>query len=274
MFDFLLTQSNTGNPTEITILITVLSSFFLSSLIVLTYELTTKGIERPVHFLQSMALVSIVSATVMQAIGDSLARGLGMLGALAIIRFRTRLNDPRNIVFMFAAIAAGIACGVLGFTTAFIGTIGFCIAAIILRFSPLSNRAELVGNLRVRLPQNGDTEEALTKVLKEYCQYFELQEVNLETVSVKAPRLEDDLSTEVLTDTTEEEVEAIIENENDTTEIIKRPKRPRIKKQVKELIYLIRMKRKKRITDLSDKIGEITEVKGVRIRFEKHKPEL
>ncbi len=140
MFEFLLTHHNTENPTALTILITVLCSFFLASLLVLTYELTTKGIHRPVHFLQSMALISIVAATVMQAIGDSIARGLGMLGALAIIRFRTVLNDPRNMAFMFAALATGIACGVFGFTIAFIGTIGFCVAAVLLRFSPLAHR--------------------------------------------------------------------------------------------------------------------------------------
>ena len=118
MLEFLTIQNNPDHPSFTSILIAILCSFFLSSLIVFTYQITTRDISRPAHLLQSMSLIAIVAATVMQAIGDSLARGLGMLGALAIIRFRTVLNDPRNMAFMFASIAAGIACGVFGFTIA------------------------------------------------------------------------------------------------------------------------------------------------------------
>jgi uncharacterized membrane protein YhiD involved in acid resistance len=75
----------------------------------------------------------------MLAIGDSLARGLGMIGALAIIHFRTNLRDPRNIIFMFASLAVGIACGVHGYNTAFMGTVAFCAAAFLLRLTPFSN---------------------------------------------------------------------------------------------------------------------------------------
>ncbi|MEM9884483.1 MAG: DUF4956 domain-containing protein [Bacteroidota bacterium] len=177
MFEFLLTHSSTENPTALSILITVLCAFFLSSLIVLTYELTTKSIYRPLHFLQSMALISIVSAMVMQAIGDSLARGLGMLGALAIIRFRTNLDDPRNMTFMFAAIATGIACGVFGFTIAFIGTIGFCVAAVVLRFSPLASTDDLLGKLRMDIVKDSNTYELAQQILRRHCLKVEVEQI-------------------------------------------------------------------------------------------------
>lgn len=177
MFDFLLTQQPMDNPTALSILVTVLCAFFLSALIVLTYELTTKTIERPLHFLQSMALISIVSAMVMQAIGDSLARGLGMLGALAIIRFRTRLDDPRNMTFMFASIAVGIACGVFGFTIAFVGTIVFCVGAFLLRYSPLSNTDELLGSLRIDLPKGSRTNQQLQQLLRQHCRQVTVKQI-------------------------------------------------------------------------------------------------
>ena len=72
-----------------------------------------------------MALGSIVGAMVMMAIGDSLARGLGAFGALAIIRFRTRIQDARNIIFLFASLSVGLAIGVFGYTIAFVGTLLF-----------------------------------------------------------------------------------------------------------------------------------------------------
>jgi len=127
--------------------------------------------------MQALALVSMVAATVMQAIGDSLARGLGMLGALSIIRFRTVLDDPRNMTFMFASLAVGIATGVYGFTIAFIGTLFFCIGAVILRFSPLSNTKELIGSLKIELPKEGDEESEFNKILDSYCHHYELEQI-------------------------------------------------------------------------------------------------
>ena len=99
MLDYLSLQGTTENPTFLTILFTVLLAFLLSSLIAFTYNKTTRKVMTPVDFLQTLILLAIVAATVMQAIGDSLARGLGMLGALAIIRFRTTLRTPRNMAF-------------------------------------------------------------------------------------------------------------------------------------------------------------------------------
>ena len=177
MFDIQLLENSPDTPSFYRVLITVVFAFFLSSLITITYEFTTKSIYKKAHFLQSLALISIVAATVMQAIGDSLARGLGMLGALAIIRFRTVLDDPRNISFMFASLAAGISCGVFGFTIALTGTVIFCLAAVILRFSPYSNSNELIGNLKLRVPRSDDQRGLIEKRLKTHCKNFELDQL-------------------------------------------------------------------------------------------------
>jgi uncharacterized membrane protein YhiD involved in acid resistance len=169
------------------ILLVVLSSFFLSFLIVLTYQITSRDMKKSPNFIQSLALISIVSATVMQAIGDSLARGLGMLGALAIIRFRTRLDNPRNMVFMFASIAAGIACGVLGFTIAFVGTIGFCLAALVIHFSRNSFQADVSGNIRLSLPSSSFQAEKIESILKKYCSSFKLDQYQISAENSSSP---------------------------------------------------------------------------------------
>ncbi len=241
MFEFLLTHNNTDNPTALGILITVLCSFFLSSIIVLTYELTTKGIHRPVHFLQSMVLISIVAATVMQAIGDSLARGLGMLGALAIIRFRTVLDNPRNMSFMFAALATGIACGVFGFTIAFIGTFGFCTAAIILRFSPLANADELTGTLKIDIPINSDLEDSIAKILTSYCDKFVLNQIRFLNLR-KTGKIKD-----VAGNVIEER-----ELEN-----------------LKELNYSVRLKRGKTMSNFANDLEKLPDLRDLRLKFGK-----
>lgn len=241
MFEFLVTHNNTDNPTAQGILITVLCSFFLSSIIVLTYELTTKGIHRPVHFLQSMVLISIVAATVMQAIGDSLARGLGMLGALAIIRFRTVLDNPRNMSFMFAALATGIACGVFGFTIAFIGTFGFCIAAIILRFSPLANTDELTGTLKIEIPKDSDLELKIEEVLKEYCAKTVLDQIRF--LNLRKTGKIKDVAGNVIEETALE--------------------------KLKELTYQVRLKRNKNRQTFANDLEQLPDLRDLRLKFGK-----
>ena len=98
MFDFSSLTNNLEGSSLTNVIVIALVSFVLSSLIALIYQKTSRELESPKYFIQALILISIPVATVMQAIGDSLARGLGMLGALAIIRFRTTLRNPRNMV--------------------------------------------------------------------------------------------------------------------------------------------------------------------------------
>ena len=174
MLDFLTLQTTSENPTFISILYTVLLSFLLTSVIAVTYEKTFRGLSYSRNFVQSMILGGIAAGMVMQAIGDNLARGLGMLGALAIIRFRTSFKDPRDIVFMFAAVAAGISCGVFGYGIAVIGTLGFCGAAVILYFSPLGEYRYYDGLLRFNLESASPARAGLDGVLSKNCRTFAL----------------------------------------------------------------------------------------------------
>ena len=147
MLDILELQTTAVNPTVITILYTVIRAFLLSTMIAFTYQKTFRGLSYSRNYLQALVLSSIVASTVMQAIGDSLASGLGMLGALAIIRFRTSLKEPRDIIFMFACLAAGIACGVNGYDIAVVGTLAFCIIAFVLHYSPFGQESYFDGML-------------------------------------------------------------------------------------------------------------------------------
>lgn len=133
MFEIL--KQNTSEHSSITVLIVISLSFCLSALISFTYEFTKGESHNFNYFTQTLFLIGITSCIIVQAVGDSLARGIGMLGALSIIRFRTNFKNPRNICFVFASLAAGIACGVNGVIIATIGTLFFCVIAVLLYFS-------------------------------------------------------------------------------------------------------------------------------------------
>ena len=152
MFDLSSLTNNLEGSSLTNVIVIALVSFVLSSLIALTYQKTTRELESPRYFIQSLILISIPVATVMQAIGDSLARGLGMLGALAIIRFRTTLRNPRNMVFMFTSISVGIAAGVYGIAIAVTGTLSFCMVVLLIHFSDLSKKTSIIAMLQFEIP--------------------------------------------------------------------------------------------------------------------------
>lgn len=241
LFDIELLNYDPGTPSFYIMFLTALLAFFLSSIIAITYEFTTQSIYRKAHFLQSLALIGIVAATVMQAIGDSVAIGLGMLGALSIIRFRTVLDDPRNITFMFASLAAGISCGVLGYSIAITGTLVFCLSAIIMRYSPMSQANELIGELRLQVPKEIDIQKNIEKKLKLHCRNFELNQLKF-------------LNPKKVQTITEVGIPAI--EEIDRTNL-------------QEFNYLIRLKRTASIPNLEESMREIDGLEGLRLNFQK-----
>jgi uncharacterized membrane protein YhiD involved in acid resistance len=174
MLDFLTLQTEASNPTFISVIYTTLLAFILSMLIALTYERTYRGLSYSRNYVQALILSAIVAAMIMQAIGDSLGRGLGMIGALSIIRFRTVFKDPKDIIFMFASLAAGISCGVFGYSIAVAGTVAFCIVAFFLYLTPFGQERYYDGMLRFNMETNADNTIVIEKILKSYCKNFAL----------------------------------------------------------------------------------------------------
>ena len=117
----------------------LLLAFVLSSSIALTYHFTFTGDDFPNNFFQAIVLSSIVTAMIIMSVGNNLAVGFGIIGAVAVIRFRTLISDPRNMIFMFAGISIGITTGVYGYAVSVSGTVLFCISAILLKYSKYGN---------------------------------------------------------------------------------------------------------------------------------------
>ncbi len=138
MWDSFLDESFYEFPSFEVALFSLLLAFALSTVIAFTYKFTYRGVAFSGNFFQAMILASIATATIIMAVGNNLAVGFGIVGAIAIIRFRTRIGEPRNIIFIFAAIGVGIASGVYGYAIAVAGTLIFCLVAIILYYSPYS----------------------------------------------------------------------------------------------------------------------------------------
>ncbi len=167
-------QTTTGNITIISLVYSSLLAFVLSTLIAITYEKTYRALSYSRNYVQTLILIAIVASTVMQAVGDNLARGLGIMAAMAVIRFRTNFKDSRDIVFVFASLAVGVSCGVNGYSIAIVGAFMFIIAAFVLYVSPFGESSFFDGMLRFSLENESDNKEALEKCMRKSCKTFAL----------------------------------------------------------------------------------------------------
>lgn len=162
------------NPTIISITYSICLSFLLSSLVAMIYQKTFQDLSYSRNYIQAIILASIVATIAMQAIGDNLARGLGMMGALAIVRFRSSLKDPKDMIFVFMALTVGIACGVYSFSIATIGTLGLSLFAYIIHSLPFSKDSHFDGLLRFNLSNDPADKSKLDGLLASSCEKFAL----------------------------------------------------------------------------------------------------
>jgi hypothetical protein len=156
------------------VLLSLLIAFLCSSLIAVCYEKTFQGLSWSRGLLQTMVLGSLVACIVMIAIGDNVARGIGIVGSLALIRFRTNLRDPRDLIFLFGAMGTGVAAGVQSFVSAFIGTLVFCVVALGLHFSRFGQRRSPDGLVRFQVPAGPEVSAKLAQVMSSLPMQFAL----------------------------------------------------------------------------------------------------
>ena len=156
-----------------TALVSILLAFALAQAVASVYMRTFRGLSYSRTLVQGMALASIVTCMLMLAIGNSIAAGIGIAGGLSIIRFRTTMRDPRDMVFVFTALAAGIATGLQAYAAAIAGTAVFLVAALALDATAFGARRHFDGLIRFSAPQDGDILTVST-VLRKHCDSFVL----------------------------------------------------------------------------------------------------
>lgn len=105
------------------IIISLSFAFFIGFFIYLLYKRIFSGVLYSKSFNVSLIGMSLVTAMVIIAINSNLVLSLGMVGALSIVRFRTPIKDPTDLIFLFWAAAAGIVTGAGFYTLALVGSI-------------------------------------------------------------------------------------------------------------------------------------------------------
>jgi uncharacterized membrane protein YhiD involved in acid resistance len=129
--------------------------------------------QRTPAVLQTQIILSIVGAVIMLVVGASLARAFGIVGAANLIRYRSKIDDPKDAVVMLCTLAVGLASGVGLYALAVVST-GFIGGAlwVIESFEAPQRHFEL------KIKAGNDTDSLRPKIehiLRRYQLAFELR---------------------------------------------------------------------------------------------------
>ncbi len=91
--------------------IALVLSFLIGLFIYFIYSKTFAGVVYSGSFNLSLIAMTMITTLVILGITSNIVLSLGMVGALSIVRFRSAIKDPIDIVFIFWAISEGILCG-------------------------------------------------------------------------------------------------------------------------------------------------------------------
>lgn len=145
---------------------------FVSCLIGLYIFMVYKGFSKSSFYSKdlniSIACICIIVSAIMIAMQSNLLVSLGMVGALSIVRFRTAIKNPMDLVYMFWSISVGIICGVGLYILAVVLCIIMTLMIWLLRFIPNSKAPIL---LIMKMSLSADKNEVDICIKKE-CSYF------------------------------------------------------------------------------------------------------
>jgi hypothetical protein len=173
---------------------------------------------RDAAVVQTQIVLAAVGAVIMLIVGASLARAFAVVGVASLIRYRSKVNNPKDAVVMLSSLAVGLASGVGVIGLAVFSTL-FLVAIlwVIEGFEPRTRVFELSVKLGDRTAELRPRIEA---VLRGFKAAYELRAVSAEEASyhVTAPHeMRTDRASQALTALVPDEQGAVVWNENPTT---------------------------------------------------------
>lgn len=160
---FVAIQSGVERFSAIEILLNLTVSFIVGMFIFYVYKKTFQGVLYQRSFNVSLVTIAMVITLIIMTISGNLILSLGMVGALSIVRFRTPIKDPVDLVFIFWAITVGIANGVGYYNISIIGSIILTIVLLVMTRKP---EQDLPFLLVLQVPTSTDTAAVIKDIQK------------------------------------------------------------------------------------------------------------
>ncbi len=158
-----------------TMLLCLAAAALMGIFIFLVYRLSTVGSFYSKSFNLSLILMCIITAAIIITIQNSVIVSLGMVGALSIVRFRTAVKEPLDLIFMFWSISVGIICGTGLLGLAIVLSVLVAIVLLFFQFMPEQRKSQL---LMISL-ENSDPIDNIFEIVSAADNHYRLKSRNI-----------------------------------------------------------------------------------------------
>ena len=149
-----------GSISPLDALITLAIAIGIGLIIFFIYKKTFSGVMYSSSFNMSLLLMVVITAVIIMTISSNVVLSLGMVGALSIIRFRTVIKDPVDIMYLFWAISMGIIVGAHQYLFALICVSVIAALCFVMAFLKKKDKMYLI-IVRYRHGSSANVEKAL-----------------------------------------------------------------------------------------------------------------
>lgn len=170
MFENLMQTLQSGQTLSAGALIyALLIAFIVGQLNAWFYKWTHRGVSYSRTFTQSLVLITMISAMCIMLIMTAPFAAFGLLGGLAIIRFRTVVRDARDNVYVLLCLVCGMAAGMGYALVALVGSLGANGIAWYLHRTGFGGWRSLDSVLRMQVDADGFDQSAMTRLMRGFC---------------------------------------------------------------------------------------------------------
>ena len=161
--------------TTFTIVVALGLACLLALYIFFVYRVVTRKTFYSKNFNITLAGITVITAALILTMQSSVVLSLGMVGALSIVRFRTAVKDPMDLMFLFWSISVGIICGAGLAQVAVILSVVVTLGILILDRMPVAKAPMIL----VVNSSDLDAEEAVEETVKKYTKFFSVKSRNM-----------------------------------------------------------------------------------------------
>ena len=154
-----------------TLFVTALLALYIFAI----YRLVTRKVFYSKNFNIALAALSLITAAIILAMQSNLVISLGMVGALSIVRFRTAIKDPMDLVFLFWSISIGIICGAGLYEVALVTSVAVTVFILVLDMIPVSKAPMML----VINSSQMDGEQQILDIVGKYSKSYKVKSRNL-----------------------------------------------------------------------------------------------
>lgn len=158
------------------ILLCICITALLGAYIFIIYRRINQAVFYNRSFNISLVAIAVITSAIIITIQSNIVVSLGMVGALSIVRFRTAVKDPLDLVFLFWSISVGIICGA-GF--ALIAVIASLVLTVIILILLSIKQEKSVTLLSIRT-NNFESENMIMDIVNNNCTYAKVRAQNMD----------------------------------------------------------------------------------------------